>query len=189
MSKATGGGTGQTLISHDHLFAFLSPASQQSAVVVPGSAAMPQSDVLVESGMLCRKLSAAASKPWGTTGGLLLPFAKQKLLVPDSIVSSLASCNASMDVAYCYWNWAAGAELKDSSAKNKKKLGFFFLFPIALCLMRREDAAGAKTTTAALGALVLLLFLPLCCHIFPAAYTAGPCALLGNSLTHIWGWS
>lgn len=54
--------------------------------------------------------------------------------------------------------------------------------------MRREDAAGAKATIAALGALVLLLFLPLYCCLVPAAYTAGPCALLGNSLTHFWGW-
>lgn len=64
----------------------------------------------------------------------------------------------------------------------------FFLFPIALCLVRGEDEAGAKTTTAALGALVLLLLLPLCCCLVPAAYTAGPCAVLENGLTHFGGW-
>lgn len=72
------------LLSHEHICAFPAPASQQSAVAVPGSPAMSQSAVLIESEMAfledCQQLIAAVGLLWG----LLLPFAMQKLSVPKT---------------------------------------------------------------------------------------------------------
>lgn len=70
---------------------------------------------------------------------------------------------------------------------------FFFLFffpPIALWLVRTEDAAVANATAAALWALVLFLLLPLLSLLLlpsPAACTADSCALLGI-LTYFVRW-
>jgi len=55
---------------------------------VPGSPAMPQSVVLIESQMAMKDCQCLIQNCGGLLWGLLLPSAKQKLLVPETLGAS-----------------------------------------------------------------------------------------------------